>query len=240
MKKLMLFLCFLILTTNAYASLEVIGTATYEGEDYKLIYMDNGPFGPITWLDYTNKTTNTTENNFYTWAEQLAWANGLGAELLVTLNEGYITSADWSVGWRLPETVDRRDIGGNGPWDGAYHITTSEMSYLFYEELENKGAYDIDGNTQSNHGLLFTGDFDHLTDYSYWSGTEYSGDTGNAWRFYFGLGALYYWDKDGLDVGLAVFPGEVSRVPLPGAFLMLGSGIAGLGAIRKFAKRRFR
>lgn len=96
--------------TSAMAALTTIGTATYGGTEYNLIYMDDGPFGPITWLDY--------ENNCYNWHNQVNWASGLGSELTVTLEPGYTSSIDWSTGWRLPATVD-------GPYVVGYNGTTT-------------------------------------------------------------------------------------------------------------------
>ena len=62
MKKLGLALLFTVLaltlvaqSTFAQATLKVIGTANYKNSYYKLIYMEGGPFGPITFLDYTRK-----------------------------------------------------------------------------------------------------------------------------------------------------------------------------------------
>jgi hypothetical protein len=158
---------------GAQADLTVIGTATYMDNDYKLIYMEAGPFGPITWLDYTRKQD--------TWQNQVNWATGLGADLTVTLFPGYTTDNDWLAGWRLPALDESKadqsvrgwksghpaGFGYEGPnedgcydyWYG-YNMVHSEMGYLFYEELGNKGYFATDGkNPQPGWGLSNTGNF---------------------------------------------------------------------------------
>ena len=133
------------------AALTVIGTANYEGEAYNLIYMDDGPLGPITWLDYVR--------DWNTWQNQVDWASNLSfAEADIQLNPGYTTSVDWSTGWRLPETPVET-------W--GYNITSSEMGYLFYKALD-KGMYinlfwqpGFVGfvNLQSKGGSFWSGNF---------------------------------------------------------------------------------
>ncbi|MGD9162106.1 MAG: hypothetical protein PVG39_27085 [Desulfobacteraceae bacterium] len=223
------------LSTNVYAALQVIGTAKYQEQDYKLIYMEDGPFGPITWLDYINPST--------TWENQKSWASGLGSELTITLNEGYDdTGINWITDWRLPETVDGDyQSGYDGTTTGGYNITSSEMGHLFYKELGNPGLYDTSGNPLSND--LNTGDFDHLTASFYFSGTEYSYSTpaygSYVWFFNFKSGNQFYNLEFYNLAALAVLPGEVTinPVPIPGAVWLLGSGIVGLAGLRKKFKK---
>ena len=235
MKRTHVLLSLLLVLTfsiNAHGALEVIGTANYQGQDYQLIHMEDGPFGPITWLDYSNGAGD--------WENQVAWANGLGADLTVTLYDGYSTGLDWNTGWRLPETVDGERVWGyDGTTTAGYNITSSEMGFLFYYVLGNKGYYNASGGPQAGHGLVNTGEFNNLQSAYYWSGTEYSANTGGAWDFYLYGGGQDCWDKThGANYGLAVLPGDVSAVPLPGALLLLGSGLAGLGVIRNKKGKR--
>jgi hypothetical protein len=79
-----------------------------------------------------------------------------------------------------------------------------------------------------------------MTQFNYWSGTEYAPDTINkAWFFYFGGG--YQGDEvktTSLSYAWAVHPGDVGTaiVPLPAAVGLFGSGL--LGLIGLAGKRR--
>jgi hypothetical protein len=160
MKKPVLF-AFLILfwwgtAGIAGATLTTIGTATYVGTDYNLIYEDDQL---LVWLDYT-KDANT-------WVNQSQWASELGGSLTIILDPGYTTTIDWSTGWRLPSAGDNPQAG--------YNQTSSEMGHLYYESLgKNPGG-----------PLGETDPFQNLYSAPYWSGTEYSGNTGLAWYFLF-------------------------------------------------------
>jgi len=82
---------------KSHATLTTIGTASYGGSEYNLIYDDDLS---ITWLDYVHSPGDL--------AYQLSWAatlNGSGV-LTYTLNAGVTTS--WTEDWRLPTTVDGR------------------------------------------------------------------------------------------------------------------------------------
>lgn len=214
------------------APLQVIGTASYGGADYNLIYQEDGPFGSITWLDY--------RRGYHNWQNQVNWASGLGSDLTVTLDPGYTSTIDWSTGWRLPETAD----GPYGTTTVGYNITTSEMGYLFYEALGNKGYEDTSGNgPQPGYGLQNKGDFENLLAFYYWSGTEYPPDSSfeaHAWDFDFHLGLQRLDGKFHNLCALAVRPGDVSAVPVPGTVLLLASGLAGLGALGRGRRRRRR
>jgi hypothetical protein len=216
------------LTGVGNAALTTIGTATYQGTDYNLIWDDDNNGNSVVWLDYTNRDN---------WDNQIAWAAGLGNELTNINTPGYSITWD-DHAWRLPSTVDgpyRR--GYDGTTTAGYNITTSEMGHLYYEELGNLGYYDTSGNSpQTGWGLQQTGDFDNLIASWYWSGTEYADNPDRAWLFYMSHGYQHYEFKSYYGYGLAVRSGHVSAVPVPGAVWLLGSGLTGLAALGRRKK----
>lgn len=208
-------LCLLGVVRTSNAALTTIGTATYDGNEYNLIYEDDSIDGGLVWLDYTK--------GYDTWQSQMDWASGLGGDLTVTLAPGYTTHIDWATGWRLPLTQDETE---------GFNQTGSEMGHLYYESLGNV-AYDDPG-----WGLNNVGDFKNLkSGNSAWSGTEYSARPDIAWYFVFTTGSQVRITKTNSRYALAVQPGQVSAVPIPSAIWLLGSGLIGLvGVRRKFRK----
>jgi hypothetical protein len=229
MRKISVLLCglFLLLVAMgpANAALTTIGTAQFNGTgaEYNLIWDDNNNGNSVVWLDYTHGTAN--------WTNQKAWATGLDGVL--TYNTPGYTVDFGANNWRLPSTVDGPYVFGyTGNTTAGYNITSSEMGHLFYTELGNLGYYSTNGTTQAGCGLVKTGDFDNLVSAGFWSGTEYAANPSYAWFFHTGNG--------GQDVyigglcGLAVRSGQISTVPVPGAFWLLSSGLIGLiGLARK-------
>ena len=210
------------------AELVTIGTASYNGGVYNLIYDADSPFGPITWLAFTN---------YESWQGQLDWAAGLNDSGVITYNLNSGVEMNWTGDWRLPHTVDGNYVFGyDGTTTGGYNITTSELGHLFYEGLGNIGFLDTNGDYvgDGNWGLKNTGDFDNLNysnDWYYWSGTENVDTPCVAWEFDFYNGNQSVTFKNEWYFGLAVRPGK--PVPIPGAFWLLGSGLAGLVSLRK-------
>lgn len=91
---------------TVHASLTTIGTATYEGDNYNLIY-DDVSF--ITWLDYTEGSN--------TWANQISWADSLNGPgvLNYNLNANIVTSSwDDNDPWRLPYLNEMQDLSNTG------------------------------------------------------------------------------------------------------------------------------
>jgi hypothetical protein len=109
--------------------------------------------------------------------------------------------------WRLPITGP---LNGNsldlsfsydGSTDTAYNVSapgsahpaskSSEMAYLFYQALSNKGycpvstVYACSPSPQPGWGLINTGPFTDFQSDVYWSNTEYAA-AGAAWFFVFG------------------------------------------------------
>ena len=67
---------------SAHAVLVTVGTATYGGSDYNLIWDDDNNGNSVIWLDYTNSDA--------TWSEQMDWAAGLGSTLTYNFDKPYL------------------------------------------------------------------------------------------------------------------------------------------------------
>jgi hypothetical protein len=111
-------------------------------------------------------------------------------------------------GWRLPATnpidgttADDASVSYIGSEDSGYNVsapgtlyagsTASELAYLFYNTLGDKGYCDPTTSTvsscsgpQAGYGLSNTGPFSNVRSSTYWSATEYAPSTSNAWLFF--------------------------------------------------------
>ncbi len=149
-----------VLTTAAQAGLVAIGTATYDGSDYTLIYeQEQG----LVWLDYSSPKAD--------WDAQMSWAAGLGAQLTLNIDTSLYIVTWQEDNWRLPSAGENPQTGGS--------LTCSEMGHLYYTSL---------GNTENN-GLENTGPFESLIENQYRTGTEdgtyayqFNFATGVAWK----------------------------------------------------------
>ena len=228
------------IATSAQATLVKIGTATYGGSGYNLIWDDNNNGNSVIWLDYSAPSTY--------WSDQMAWAAGLDGALTCNLDSGY--SVVWSdSAWRLP-------CAGTAPTYGCC-AATQEMGHLYYDELGLEGGYSGDGVTAPD---LSVGIFDNLELAGYWTCTEDPIDYGffvvdAAWAFFTQIsrGVPYYdmgygfQDIDANGSGLfavqhsalAVRSGEVtdssssSVIPEPTTFALMGMGIVALAVRRR-------
>ena len=216
----------------AQAALVTIGTATYGGSDYNLIWDDDNNGNSVVWLDYSNASTN--------WSSQNTWAAGLDGNLTYNIDAAYNVS--WEGNWRLGNTVDGEYVYGyDGSTTAGYNITSSEMGHLFYEELGNLGYYDTSGEFQPGYGLQNTGDFNHLIAFRYWSSTECAYNTNLAWMLNMGDSYQGNGVKNTIEAyGLALRSGQVSStapVPVPPTIFLLGSGLLGLIGIKARKKK---
>lgn len=221
-------LSILFLTTgSSQAALVAIGTATYAGSEYNLIWDDNNNGNSVVWLDYTQSGNINS------------WVKGLDSALTYNIDPAYIV--DWGTNsWRLPETVDGEYyFHWNGTTTGGYNITNSEMGHLYYEELGNIGRCGTDGTWfPSGWGLTNTGDFENLTASLYWS-TQYASYSGGIWGFDMKLGSQSWFIGSTYGCGLALRTGQISvvqagtPVPVPGTFWLFGLGIIVLSAFQK-------
>ncbi len=194
-----------ILVGQAQADLTTIGTATYGGSDYNLIWDDDNNGNSVVWLDYTNGYAN--------WQDHKDWASGLnvGGVLTYNIDPGYAVT--WNGDWRLPITP-------NVDTSQDYNRTDSEMGHLYYTEL---------GNVKNGASTTIA-PFENLTANPYWSDTPAGA---NAWVFSFDSGGQFKLGKGWGDYGLAIRSAEV--VPVPGAVLlgMIGLSLAGVKLRRR-------
>jgi len=209
----------LVMAGMAQASLVTIGTATYGGSNYNLIWDNNNNGNSVIWLDYTNAATN--------WSAQMAWAAGLDGQLTNIDTPGWTVAWDTN-GWRLPSAGMNPQV--------AYNMTTSEMGHLYYTEFGLQ-SYADRGNVLVTAAELNLSNFDNLIDWQYWTDTERDFPLQDrAWVFDTARGLLTFNFKHNPVYALALRNGQVSAVPIPGALWLLGSGLFGLVAVRRKKK----
>lgn len=211
----------------------------------------------VTWLQDANyaKTSGYDGDGIMSWYQAVAWADQLSVY-------DSVRGVTWS-DWRLPMV---RPINGStfnyklrsdGWSDYGYNVaapgsaypgaTGSELAYMYYINLGNRGRSDTSGNAPqagwsatANASFVDATDgdrvsFQNLQSMLYWSGTEYAPYPSNAWYFSTLSGyqssaakslitSLYAW---------ALRPGDVAAVPLPPGLWLLGSALAVLGVAGK-------
>ena len=207
MKKCIMLACCLLFVFfgTANASLTVIGTATYNGFSYKLIHDSDGPFGPITWLDYT---TSPSAN----WQTLMNWAASLNNPGVLSYNLNSGVQIDWDEeDWRL---------WSSNPYANVNTPTQSEMGDLFINELGNSTGLTNKGYFSNLIANWYVSDT--LSAHSYQSAILFRTDTGTLTAY--GIDASYF-------RGMAVRPGAL--VPIPGAALLFASSLFGLIGIRR-------
>jgi hypothetical protein len=172
----------------ANATLTVIGTATYAGSEYNLIYEDNSVNGGLVWLDYAGGLRGH-------WQDKVNWASQLGASLTIKLLPGYTTGEDLTKGWRLPSA------GGNPEY--GFNQTKDEMGHLFYVSLKK---------TTGNSNLGDTTPFKNLSPEYYWTNAQSATHPNMAWYFRFSNGRLDEMGTANDFSAMAVHPAKITML----------------------------
>jgi len=174
---------------------------------------------------------NTTTGAMDWWGAK-AWVNYLNS-----ISYGGVT------GWSLPSISPVNGVSLQFPvsYDGStdrgwntqtINGTASQLAELYYTALGNVGLYNTAGVTQSGYGLNNSAPFTNLVKNVYWSGTEGvvppSTDPMYAWVFATTNGAQGAGPKTNQYFAEAVYPGQISAVPIPGAFWLMGSALMGM------------
>ena len=213
----------------------------------------------LTWLQDANyaKTSGYDADGRMNWADATTWAANLSFH-------DSVRNTDLT-GWRLaantPVGADwNYNFSPTGTTDRGYNIASprSELSYMFYVNLELKGYRSTAGDYQSDFGVFGNGTYNgvdtssmgqrnvgpvqNLQAYPYWSGTAsavYPEDPGFgavAWNFYPGNGVQGVNYPSDMYFAWAVRPGDVAApIPEPETYAMI---LAGLGLLGFMSRRK--
>lgn len=205
----------------------------------------------VTWLQDANyaKTSGYDADGMMTWTAAKTWAADL-------VYGGY---SDWRLASNSPINGSsfNDSYAINGSTDFSYNITSplSELAYMYSVNLNLKSFYDTTGYIRNDFGVFGNGTnngvdsssfgqknvglVSNLQNEEYWSDSETTPGSDNAWYFGTYAGYQHYNAKYLQFYAWAVSPGDVASasasaaVPVPGAFWLFISVLAGLIGIKR-------
>jgi len=239
MKKLLVFLGAMLLVIGVMG----IGNATLIDNFDGTITQTRNDNSQLMWLKDANYAYTS---GYDSWDGLLHWYEAMDFIDYLNFNKhlGYDD-------WRFPNALPVNGTSYNyattydGSSDLGYNITNpnSELAYMYYVELGNKGALDTSGTPEDNYGLLNQGIFDNIEENIYWSGQTLPDSQNDAFYFVTGKEELY-----GDDAGRQWFGTkyknfniwvvrDVTPVPEPTTVLLFVTGLVGLAGFRRKFKR---
>lgn len=219
-------------TAGANAALvSALGGQVVNDTDLNIIWLANGNLAATVTFGVNGIATDGTMS----WQTAQLWIAAMNTANYLGYND-----------WRLPTTTDTCtpscSFSFSGTDWGYNNPNSSEMSHLYHTGLGNKGYYDTSGvGPLAGWGLVNTGPFSNFQPGLYWSGTEYTSNTGFAWDYGFDFGYQAFFNKNDLMFALAIRPGQIDTIPVPipslSEWALLGlaglTGLFGMGAMQR-------
>jgi hypothetical protein len=199
----------------------------------------------ITWLQDANyaKTSGYDADGRMNWSDASTWAANLSyggfSDWRLATNTA-VSGAAWEYSF---------SYGGNTDFGENITSPHSELSYMYYVNLDLKGDHNPNGSLQPNSGIRGNGTVggqaniglvQNLQGDNYWSEAvyaQYAGQTDQAWQFFFGNGTQTFRPKVNTMYAWAVRAGDVAAVPEPDTYAMLLAGLGLIGAMARWGKK---
>ncbi|NOQ62936.1 MAG: DUF1566 domain-containing protein [Methyloprofundus sp.] len=208
----------------------------------------------VTWL----QDANYAFTSGYAGANAVDSGSGATDNIFANGRMGWDAANTWAANlsfggyddWRLTTMTDTGTLGcnsANSGTDCGYNIDTdfSEMAYMYHNNLGLKSRLDASGVIQSDYGVFGNGAYNgvdksslgekdftvmqNVQAFVYWSGVEFAlAPAVGAWSFVPGDGHQRGDNKNEEFYAWAVRDGDVTAVPPPVPFWLIGSRLIGL------------